>query len=240
MPCPSQTGQRPGPVLKLKRPAWKPRALRLQGLGEQLADGVPEADVGGRAAARRLADRRLVDLEHALDGLEAADAGAAHPAPRRLAGRHRDRQVVEQHFASQRALARTRYAGDGHQARQRQAGVELLQVVQLRAPARRSTRLGQRSAGAARRVLHGLGQAGAGAGVGGRHQVGHGAFGHHLAAAPSGAGADVDQVLGTADGVLVVLDHHQGVAACAQQLGRASSRMRLSRGCRPMVGSSST
>jgi hypothetical protein len=43
-----------------------------------LPDRVPEADVGGGAGTRGLADRRLVDLEHAIDVLDAAhrfDAG---------------------------------------------------------------------------------------------------------------------------------------------------------------------
>jgi hypothetical protein len=70
-------GQRPAPVLKLKRPGVAAR-LGLQRVGEQLADGVPEADVGGRAGARRLADGRLVHLEHAVDGAEAFDGAASH------------------------------------------------------------------------------------------------------------------------------------------------------------------
>src|SRR5690606_11526116 len=50
---------------------------RLGGVGEEAPDVVPEADVGGWAGARRLADRRLVDLEHALDRLRAGDRLAA-------------------------------------------------------------------------------------------------------------------------------------------------------------------
>ena len=47
-------------------------------------------------------------------------------------------------------------------------------------------------------------------------QVGQGALGHDLAAVLAGPGADVDQVVGGADGGLVVLDHDQGVAEVAQ------------------------
>src|SRR6185503_16237158 len=50
---------------------------RLGGVGEQLADVVPEADVGRGTRARRLADRRLVDFQHALDALAALDRLAA-------------------------------------------------------------------------------------------------------------------------------------------------------------------
>ena len=43
---------------------------------------------------------------------------------------------------------------------------------------------------------------------------------HDLAAVDAGAGADVDHVVGGADGVLVVLDHDHGVAEVAQPLER--------------------
>src|SRR6185503_19165777 len=46
------------------------RHLRVR---KELADVVEEADVGRGARARGLADRRLVDLEHACDRLPAAD-----------------------------------------------------------------------------------------------------------------------------------------------------------------------
>ena len=42
-----------------------------------------------------------------------------------------------------------------------------------------------------------------------------------VAAVRAGAGADVDQVVGGADAVLVVLDHDDGVADVAQALERA-------------------
>ena len=80
-PWPSQPGQRPSPVLNEKRAGRVAARLGLQRFGEQLADRVPEADVGGRAGARRLADRRLVDLEHAVDRLPALELAAAAPAP---------------------------------------------------------------------------------------------------------------------------------------------------------------
>src|SRR5438552_11135395 len=50
---------------------------RLCGLGEQAPDGIPKADIGGRAGPRRLADGRLVHLEYAADGLEAGNRRAA-------------------------------------------------------------------------------------------------------------------------------------------------------------------
>jgi hypothetical protein len=62
---------------------------------------------------------------------------------------------------------------------------------------------------------------------------------HDGTAVLSGAGADVDHVVGDGDGVLVVLHHQHGVAEIAQPLS-VSMRRRLSRWCRPIEGSSST
>src|SRR5262245_32716458 len=50
---------------------------RLGRLREEATDRIPEADVRRRAGARRLADRRLVDLEDAADELRAVDRLAA-------------------------------------------------------------------------------------------------------------------------------------------------------------------
>ena len=52
------------------------------------------------------------------------------------------------------------------------------------------------------------------------HDVGRRAFGDDAAAMDAGAGADIDHVIGGADGVLVVLDHDHGVAEVAQPLQR--------------------
>src|SRR5205085_2543998 len=41
--------------------------LGLAGLGEQFADVIEDADVGGRVAARRPADGRLIDLDDLVD-----------------------------------------------------------------------------------------------------------------------------------------------------------------------------
>jgi hypothetical protein len=65
------------------------------------------------------------------------------------------------------------------------------------------------------------------------------AFGDDPAAMHAGAGADIDHVIGGADGVFVVLDHDHGVAEIAQPRSVSSSRA-LSRWCKPIEGSSST
>ena len=52
--------------------------------------------------------------------------------------------------------------------------------------------------------------------IGVGRQVGHRALRDHAAAAFARAGADVDDVVGAADGVFVVLHHHQRIAHLAE------------------------
>jgi hypothetical protein len=60
--------------------------------------------------------------------------------------------------------------------------------------------------------------------AGERARIGHDlagrALGDDLAAMHAGAGADIDHIVGGADGVLVMLDHDHGVAEVAQVLER--------------------
>jgi hypothetical protein len=59
--------------LKLKRPGAVAALARHGHLGHQLADRREQAGVGGRVAARRAADRRLVDVDHLVEMLEPVD-----------------------------------------------------------------------------------------------------------------------------------------------------------------------
>ncbi len=55
---------------------------RLAGGGEEAPDVVPDAHVGGRAGARRLADGGLVHLQHPADALPPLDGVAPVQQPR--------------------------------------------------------------------------------------------------------------------------------------------------------------
>ena len=52
------------------------------------------------------------------------------------------------------------------------------------------------------------------------HDVGWRALGDDMATMHAGAGADIDHMIGEANGILVVLDHDHGVAEVAQPLQR--------------------
>ena len=61
-------------------------------------------------------------------------------------------------------------------------------------------------------------QVAAGLGVSRSRQVGHLSLCHQMPATLARAGANVNQVVGTANGVFVMLHHHQSVALVAQHL----------------------
>ena len=62
-----------------------------------------------------------------------------------------------------------------------------------------------------------------------RFQISRRAFGHQPATAHARAGADVDQVLGAADGVFVMLHHHQRVALAGERVQRVEQYLVVAR-----------
>src|SRR5690606_16191239 len=81
-------------------------------------------------------DRRLIDLEHAVDASRAFDRVAAGerglPAAR-SARREQALQVVAQHVTHERALAAAADAGHANETLERHGNVDALQVVTPRA-----------------------------------------------------------------------------------------------------------
>ena len=106
--------------------------LALGRLREELADVVEHAGVGGRVAARRAADGRLVDVDDLVEVLGAVDAvvlaGAQLGAPVE-ARRH----ALVQDLVDQRGLAGAGDAGDAGERADRERDVDVLEVVHARA-----------------------------------------------------------------------------------------------------------
>ena len=218
---------------------------RLGRVGEELADLVPDADVGCRARARRLADRRLIHLEHAADALPARRGSCRFASAGGLAAARGDepREVVVQHVADERALAAAADARHADEPLQRQRDVELLQVVARDArraePLASSRFLGLR----ARALLAGADTARRGcSGCRGgdastrpvieRSLASKSAsvpFTIDLAAVAPGAGAEIDDVLGAADRLLVVLDDDDRVALRREPRDRVEQQIVVAR-----------
>ena len=129
----------------------------------------------------------------------------------------RDRLV--ERVDQQGRLAAAGDAGDAGEQAERDLGGDVLEVVAARVDDL------ERAAGVARPALGDrhhqfAGEIFAGDRVGVADQVLDLALGDDLAAVDAGAGADVEHMVGGADGVLVVLDHDHGVAEVAQAAQR--------------------
>ena len=149
----------------------------------------------------------LSSSSRALDAVVVAGArlGAAVQARR---------HPLEDDLVDERGLAGPGHAGHAAERAEREAHVDVLQVVHARAPdgeplERQAALAGDGDAAAA-------GEEVAGQRAGRRHDLGRRALGDHLAAVLAGPGTHVDDVVGRAHRLFVVLDDDHGVAEVAQ------------------------
>ena len=188
--------------------------LGLGGGGEQGADLVENAGVGGGVGARGAPDRRLVDAHEFVDAVQAGHPGVPaghHARSVEPVGQHAGQDVVDQC-----GLSRPGNPGDRGEQAQRERHVEVAQVVLAGADHGELTL-------AVRRAPHGrnldallAGQVGPGDRVGVSQQLVVGPAVHHPPAMLAGGRPDVDDPVGVGDGVLVVLDDDQGVTQIPQ------------------------
>ena len=236
MPWPPQTSQRPPPLsaadVEAEGAGGRGRAARRRAV---LAKRARSSSIAFRYVAglraRRAAERRLVD-EHdvgervePLDGVAGADLVARQPA--------RAQGVAVQHVDEQRRLARAADAGEAREAPDGQRHVDAAQVVRARAADRqpRRRRVAQDGPRRHRRRRAALARAQElrGDAVAIAHERVVAAGEHDLAAARAGAGAEVDDRVGLAHDVGVVLDDDDGVAARDQLLEHADEPVRVAR-----------
>ncbi len=214
VPSPEHASQRPPLTLNENRPGQVAADLGLGRLGEQLAHVVEDAGVGRRVGPRGAPDRALVDVHDLVDVLEALDGLVAARHGAGAVQLLRERGVED--VVDQRRLAGPADTGHRHEAAQRERHVDGLQVVLAGADDGQLPALGARPAyqrGGDRLAAR---QVGAGQRVGAVEQVLDRAGHDDLAAVLTGARADVDDPVGGADGVLVVLDDDERVAEVAQ------------------------
>ena len=188
---------------------------RQRGIGKNLAQRVPGADIADRVRPRGLANRRLVNKHHVAEQL-----GAQQPVmgARGFGG---SAKVAQQGWCQdvlhQGRLARAANAGHANQALQGQLDRDVFQVVLARTFEHKARRVVGDQARKAQPDLAPPAQVGAGQGVG-LAQVGGAAVKHDLAAALARARAHVDHAVGRQHHGRVMLHHHQGVAGVAQAL----------------------
>ena len=203
----------------------------LLGLGlkrEQFAHRVERTDVRDGIRPRALADGGLVHHHHVGDLSDPFQRVVLARAFGRPAEVLQQRRI--QHILDQRRLARTGYAGHGDQMAERDRDVDPLQVVRPGAdqPERRAGGL-HRPPGGER----GIDRATPGKVVGGqrvgRRDAGRRAVEHDLAAARTGARADVQQAVGVAHDLRIMLDHDQRVAGILEAPHHADHAFHVAR-----------
>ena len=130
-----------------------------------------------------------------------------------MAQRARHRAI--EHLMHQRGFARAGDAGDGHQHSERNFDVETVDVVG-RGAAQDEALLARRAAARGHGNGELAGEIAAGERIGVGLDLGQHALGEQLAAQLARAGAEVEQMVGGAQNVGVVLDDEDGVAQVAQ------------------------
>ena len=213
----------PSPLARLAPPAFdierEPARAESARLGlrqhrEQVTDEREETSVSRWIRAWCASDRRLIDLDHLVEKVDAVD-GRVRP---RLVGRpiEHPREGAVEDLVDERRLPRAAHAGDGRQDAEGNADVDILQVVRARAAdddfrprdgssrARRPNRTLAPEVCACQRPVSVLEQ------TSGRTLV------NHVPPVLAGARAEIDDVVRRADRFLVVLDHHHGVAEIAK------------------------
>ena len=191
--------------------------LRLLRRGEQGANVVPQPDVGGRVAARRSTDGALVDVDDLVNRLKPCDLTVRARAPVRVV--HAVGQGRRERVGDKRAFTRAGYAGDHGERADGHLKSDVFQVVlrgarHLDGPTLgMATSLRQLDLATARQIVRRKGALRL-------HDLGGSSRRDHFPAALARARPHVDHKVGTADGVLIVLDHDDGVAEVAQVLQR--------------------
>src|SRR5207253_5805653 len=106
-------------------------ALRVGKLTEQVADFIEDLNVSARIAARRAADRRLIDRNQLVEMLQSLD----RPMRARIALAlvQVAMQCLDDDVAHQRAFAAAANAGDADELAERNLDVNVFQVVVRRA-----------------------------------------------------------------------------------------------------------
>ena len=193
--------------------------------GEQLADVVEHARVGGCVRARGTANGRLVHVDDLVEQLDAQHRRMPAGCLLRLVDLLHERR--QQDVANQRALARARHARDRHETSERNTHIDVLQVVFASAlygepvVARGTPFLRHWDAALAREVL-------AGDGLFGLEDALDRPAIDHCPTVLAGTGTNIDDPVAGANGVFVVLDHQHRVAQISEPHKRLDEAMVVS------------
>ena len=188
--------------------------FRFRQTREPFADRREGAGIGRRIGARRAPDRRLIDVDDLVEMLQALD--------RLMRRRMLDRAVelarhgLVKRIDDQRRLAAAGDAGDAGEEAERNIDAHVLQIIAGRVDDLELARRVRLAPCARHRHLQTSGQILPGQRLRIFHDLGRRALRDDLAAMNAGARPDIDDMVGSQDRVLVMLDDDDAVAEIAQ------------------------
>src|SRR5580658_10270035 len=190
-------------------------AARVGLCGVELADGVEGLDVGDGVRARGAADGRLVDEHDVVEKVRAAELAIGVGDVTSIALAKGLQECTVEDLVHERRFSGAADAGDAAEQAERDLDVDAAKVVNARAFEHKlfttgfATEFGNGDLRAAREVF-------AGDGVRVVADLVDCACSEQLAAELAGAGAEIEEVVGSADDVRVMLDDEDGVAEIAE------------------------
>src|SRR5262245_8388317 len=220
--------------------------LRLRQLRVQIADLIEDLDVRRRVRAWRAADRRLVDVDHLIDMLDAGDVLVLADLPRRafvllisvfglIVGRLWPAACQEffleallEDVVDERGLARAADAAHADEQTERNVDVDVLEVV---VPGAAHCDVALRARPSLRRHgdLFRAAEVLCGKTLSALEHVIETAGGDDVAAAHAGTGAEIHDVVGRTHRFLVMFDDEDGVAHVAEALETAEQPVVVAR-----------
>ncbi len=209
----------------------------------QAADFVENLDVGGRIGTGRPPDRRLVDVDDLVNIFHAFNSAIAVFDCRFAVGIFHfstilffvnlqsaicNLQSLLKDVVDERRFSGAGNAGNAHEFAQRDSDIDVFEVIVTGTEyfqplfVSRPAYGWNGDAGDAPQIL-----AGEAVFVGGHLVIGAGR--HDMAAANSGTGAEIDQVIGGPHRLLVMLDHQDGITHVAQALEAGEQALVIAR-----------
>ena len=207
-----------------RRIATHPRQF---GLRQEPPHRVKRLGIGQQVGTRRGADGRLIDKNN-IGQLVAAQNSAAR-------ARDTDRlpallfEAAIQHVFHQRRFARAGHAGQTHQPAEGNGDIDILKIMRARALDGQPLFFSDRPAFVRERNGQPAGQVLTGQGLLVFEQPGIRPVEHDLAAFFTGQGAQVDDIIGLANNLRVVLDHHDRIPVVAQVLQNTDQTLTVAR-----------
>ncbi len=188
---------------------------------------VERLGVGEQVGARRGANGRLIDKNNVGQPVASQNSAARTRDTDRLPALLFEAAI--QHVFHQRRLARAGHAGHTHQAAERNSDIDILKIMRARLPDGQRIFFPDRPAFLRERNGPPSGQVLTGQRLLVFEQLGIRTVEHDLAAFFTGQGSQVDDIIGLANNLRIVLDHNDRIPVVAQVLQNTDQTLAIAR-----------